>query len=144
MSLSHMCRAAQVKFNKGLQHNTCRTYHGEQQTFWTFSAQYQLTAFPASEDTLMVFVTYLDDHLQRCYATIHYYMVVICVAHIALGLPSPLENCPHLHQLLWAICHYQPSPSQTQAYMALPWSSFTGPGIYTRSTMPRTACYGQP
>ena len=46
-------------------------------------------------------MTYLDDHLQRHYATIHHYMVAIHVAHIALGLPSPLENCPHLHQLLW-------------------------------------------
>ena len=105
-----MCRVAQVKFDEGLQHNTCRTYCGEQQMFQTFCAQYQLTAFPASEDMLMVFVTYLGDHLQRCYATTHHYMVAICMAHIALGLPSPFENCPHLHQLLWVICHQQPQP----------------------------------
>ena len=37
-------------------------------------------------------------------------MAVIHVTHIALGLPSPLENCPHLHQLLQAICHWQPQP----------------------------------
>ena len=65
--------------------------------FWTFSAQHQLIAFSASEDMLMVFVTYLDDHLQRHYATIHHYMVAICMAHIALGLPSPLEDFPYLH-----------------------------------------------
>ena len=77
---------------KAYQHNTCRTYHGKQQTFQTFYAQYQLTAFPASEDMLMVFMTYLDDHIHRHYATIHRYMVAIHMTHIALGLPSPLEN----------------------------------------------------
>ena len=71
----------------------------------TFYAQYQLTALPASEGMLMVFVTYLDDQLHRHYATIHHYMVAICMAHIALGLPSPLENRSHLHQLLWVISH---------------------------------------
>ena len=102
--LSHMCTVAQVKFNEGLQHNTCRTYHGKQGTFQTFCAPYHLTVFTSSEDMLMVFATYLDDNLHRCYAIIHHYMVAICVAHIALGLPSPLENHPHLQQLLWVIC----------------------------------------
>ena len=44
----------------------------------------------------MVFATYLDKHLQRCYTTVHNYMVAICLAHIALGLPNALQNCPHL------------------------------------------------
>ena len=96
--LSHIYRAAQVMFNEGLQHNMHRTYHGEQRTFQTFCGQYHLTAFPASEDMLMVFVTYLDNHLQRCYATKHHYIAAIHMVHIALGLLSPLENCPHLHQ----------------------------------------------
>ena len=58
----------------------------------------------------MVFATYLDKHLQRHYITVHHYMVAIHVAHIALGLPNPLQNCPHLQQLLWAIHHQQPKP----------------------------------
>ena len=103
VSLSGMCRVAQVKFNEGLQHNTCRTYHGKQRTFQTFCAQYHLMDILTSEDTLMVFATYLDEHHHRHYATAHHYMVAICMEHISLGLPSPLENCPHLHQLLWAI-----------------------------------------
>ena len=110
VSLSHMCRVGQVRFDEGLQHNTDRTYHNEQRTFWTFCAQYHLTAFPTSEDMLMVFATYLDDPLHRHYATIHHHMAAICMAHIALGLPSPLENHPHLHQLLWVICHQLPQP----------------------------------
>ena len=105
-----MCRAAQVKFDEVLQYNTCRTYHGKQQMFQSFCAQYHLTAFPASEDMLMVFVTYLDNHLQRHHVTMHHYMVAIHVAHIALGLPNPLENQPYLQQMLQAIHHRQPQP----------------------------------
>ena len=93
VSLSCMHRVAQIKFDEGLQHNTCRTYHGKQWTFWTFCAQYQLTAFPASEDMPMVFVTYLDDHLHRCYATIHHYMAAICTAHTS-STPTALGNLP--------------------------------------------------
>ena len=78
--------------------------------FLTFCAQYQLMAFPVSEDMLMVFVTYLDDHLHRCYDTIHHFMVAICMVHIAWGLPSPLENQPHLQQLLLAIHRHHPQP----------------------------------
>ena len=103
-----MCRASQANFDEGLQHNTCRIYQGKQWTFQSFCAQYHPTAFPSSEDMLMVFATYLDEHLQRCYATVHHYMVAIHAAHIALGLPNPLQNHPHLQQLLWAICHQQP------------------------------------
>ena len=56
----------------------------------------------------MIFVTYLDEHLQRCYTTVHHYMAAICAAHIALGLPNTLQNCPHLQQL--TICQQQPQP----------------------------------
>ena len=37
-------------------------------------------------------------------------MVAIHVVHIALGLPNPLQNWPHLQQLLQVICHQQPQP----------------------------------
>ena len=103
-----MCRAAQVKFHKGLQLNMWRTYHGEQRTFQTFCANYHLKAFPASEDMLMAFAMYLDKHLCIRYATIYHYMAAICMEHISLGLPGPMENCLHLHKLLQAICRQQP------------------------------------
>ena len=114
-----MHRAAQVKCDEGLQHNMCRTYHGEQWMFQTFCAQYQLTAFPASEDTLMVFMTYLDDHLHRWYATIHHYMAAIHMTHISSGIPSPLENQPHLQQLLQAIGHQQPQPQLDSGWQGI-------------------------
>ena len=77
-----------------------------------FLCQVPTDIIPCSEDTLMVFATYLDDHLHRCYATMHHYMAAIHAVHIALGLPSPLENCLHLHQLLLVIHHqhHQPQP----------------------------------
>ena len=78
--------------------------------FQSFCDWYNLTAFPASEDMLMVFTMYLDEYLQGCYATVHHYMVAIHAAHIALGLPNPLQDCPHLQQLLQAIHHQQPQP----------------------------------
>ena len=64
VSLSCICSASQAKFDEGLQHNTHRFYKSEQQMFQSFCSWYHLTAFLALEDTLMVFVTYLDEHLQ--------------------------------------------------------------------------------
>ena len=58
----------------------------------------------------MVYVTYLDDHLQCCYATIHHHLVAIHLAHIALGLLNPMLNCPKLQQLLQATQGQQPLP----------------------------------
>ena len=83
---------------KGLQHNTHRIYHGKQQMFQSFCAWYHLTAFPASEDMLMVCTTYMDEYLQRHYTTVYHYMVAIHVADITPGLPNPLQNHPHLQQ----------------------------------------------
>ena len=58
----------------------------------------------------MVFVMYLDEHLQQCYTMVHHYLAAIHSAHIVMGLPNPLQYCPCLHQLLWAICRQQPLP----------------------------------
>ena len=108
--LSHIRRAARVKLQEGLQHNTRRVYQGKQRMFQAFCSQYQLQAFPASEETLMVYITYLDEHLKWHYATIQHHLVAICSVHIALGMQNPLVNCPRLHQLLCATRRQQPLP----------------------------------
>ena len=108
--LSRICSATQVKLQEGLQHNTCRVYQCKQWVFQNFCDWYQLQAFPASEDMLMVYVTYLDDHLQCCYATIHHHLAAIHLAHIVLGLPNPLLNYPRLQQVLQATRRHQPLP----------------------------------
>ena len=139
-----MCRVSQAKFDEGLQHNTCRIYQVEQQTFQRFCAQYHLTAFPASEDTLMVFTTYLDEHLQRHYTTVHHYMVAIHAAHIALGLSNPCRIALICNSYFRWFAVNNHSPCQTQANKASPQSSLGKPGLYTGSTSPRTVFYGQP
>ena len=40
----------------------------------------------------------------------HYHLAAIHSAHIALGLPNPLQDHPCLQQLLCAICRQQPLP----------------------------------
>ena len=58
----------------------------------------------------MVYISYLDDHLQCHYATIHHHLAAIHSVHIVLGLPNPLLNCPRLQQVLWATRRHQPLP----------------------------------
>ena len=58
----------------------------------------------------MFYVTYLDEHLKRCYATIHHHLVAIRSAHIVLGMQNPMDNCPRLHQLLCTTRRQQPLP----------------------------------
>ena len=99
-----------AKLQEGLQHNTRRVYQSEQRVFQTFCSQYNLRAFPASEDTLMLYVTYLDEHLKRHCATIQHHLVAIRLVHIVLGMQNPLDNCPRLHQLLRVTRRQQPPP----------------------------------
>ena len=101
--LSRIRSAARVKLQQGLQHNTRRVYQGEQRVFQSFCSQYKLQPFPASEETLMLYVTYLDEHLRQHYASVRHHLAAIQSAHIALGMQNPLENCPRLHQLLHAL-----------------------------------------
>ena len=56
----------------------------------------------------MVFVMYLDEHLWHCYTIVHHHLAAIHSAHIALGLPNPLQDHPQLQQLPHAICRQQP------------------------------------
>ena len=92
-------------------------YQGKQRVFQAFCSQYQLQAFPASEETLMVYIMYLDEHLKQCYATIQHHLVAIRSVHIVLGMQNPLVNCPRLHQLLCATRRQQPLPQLTRNYI---------------------------
>ena len=67
----------------------------------------------------MVFVTYLDEHLQPCYTTVHHYLTAIHSVHIALDLPNPLQDCPHLQQLLCAIHRQQPLPQLDSGHQGI-------------------------
>ena len=76
-------------------------------------------AFPASEDTLMVFMMYLDKHLQQCYTTVHHYLAAIHSVHIALSLPNPLQDCPHLQLLIHTIHRQQPLPQPDSGHQGI-------------------------
>ena len=39
---------------------------------------------------------------------VHHYLAAICLAHIAMVLPNPMQDCPCLQQLLWVIHRQQP------------------------------------
>ena len=117
--LSCIHSASQAKLDEELQHNTHRVYQCKQQTFQSFCKWYHLMAFPASEDTLMVFMTYLNKHLLQCYTTVHHYLAAICSVHIAMGLPNPLQDCPCLQQLLQAICRQQLLPQLDSGHQGI-------------------------
>ena len=78
--------------------------------FQAFCSLYNLQVFPDSKDTLMFYVTYLEEHLKRHCATIQHHLVAIRSVHIALSLQNPLGNCPRLHQLLCTTRRQQPLP----------------------------------
>ena len=67
----------------------------------------------------MVYITYLNEHLQHCYAMVHHHLVAIHLAHITLGLPNPLLNCPQLQQLLWATWRQQPLPQLDSGHQGI-------------------------
>ena len=140
-----ICSATRVKLQEGLQHNTQRVYQGEQRVFQTFCRQYNLRAFPASEDTLMLYVTYLDDHLKRHCTTIQHHLAAICSVHIVLGMKNPLDNCPRLHQLLWATRRQQPLPQLDSGRQGIT-SSFLSRArpLHSALTLTGTRSYGQP
>ena len=104
------CSATRAKLQEGLQHNMQWVYQGEQRVFQTFCSQYNLKAFPTSKETLMFYITYLDEHLKWHYATIQHHLAVIRSVHIVLGMQNPMDNCPRLHQLLCATRRQQPLP----------------------------------
>ena len=67
----------------------------------------------------MVFMMYLDEHLWRCYPTVHHFLVAICMVHIAMGLSIPLQDCPCLQQLLSVICRQQPQPQPDSGHQGI-------------------------
>ena len=99
--LSHICRAARVKLQEGLQHNMRWVYQGEQRVFQSFCSWYQLQAFPAYEETLMVYVTYLDKHL-KCY-----HPAPPCGDMLSTHSAGPAEPPSELPQVTPAAPHYQ-------------------------------------
>ena len=85
---------------------TRATYNSGTQAFLHFTAHYQRlhpggSPIPASEETLMLFTTYLTYGLKP--SSIKVYLYAVRNFHIENGFPNPLENCLQLQRLMRGI-----------------------------------------
>lgn len=88
-------------FHKGLADNTHRTYSSAQRQYFTFCETHQLTAIPASEETLSLFVAFLAERLKP--QSIKVYLAGIRAIHISHGFHNPLTHTIKLKQTLRGI-----------------------------------------
>ena len=88
-------------FRSGLANSTHRTYSAAQRQFLNFCDTYGLSPLPASEDTLILFVTSLAARLKP--QSISAYLAGIRSLHIANGYANPLIPGLRLKQTLRGI-----------------------------------------
>ena len=87
-------------------HTTRTTYNSGVQAFLQLSTLYQCcnttgSSLPASEETLMLFATYLTYCLKP--QPIKVYLYAVRNFHIEHGLPNPLQDCIRLQRLMRGI-----------------------------------------
>jgi len=91
---NHQLEALQVKAKQysthGLADSTQRTYSAPQCQYLAFCSRLDLSPFPASKQTLMLFVTELASRIQL--QSIPMYLSAIRALHIAHGYPNPLDD----------------------------------------------------
>ena len=82
--------AAQVAKYEDLAYsvNTQRTYKSQRKSYLTFCETYNLSAVPASTDTIVKYAAYLASKLK--YNSIKCYMNAIRLLHLEFGIPNPL------------------------------------------------------
>ena len=97
-------------FHKGLADNTHRTYSSAQRQYFTFCETHQLTAIPASEETLSLFVAFLAERLKP--QSIKVYLAGIRALHISHGFHNPLTHTIKLKQTLRGIEREHSSPAK--------------------------------
>ena len=89
---------ARQYFTHGLADSTQRTYSAPQSQYLAFCSRLDLSPFPASEQTLMLFVTELASRIQP--QSIPVYLSAIRTLHIAHGCPNPLDDTLQLRQTI--------------------------------------------
>ena len=92
---------AQEYFRSGLADSTHRTYTAAQRQFLSFCDTYGLSPLPASEDTLILFVTHLAARIKP--QSISVYLAGIRSLHVANGYSNPLLPGLRLKQTLRGI-----------------------------------------
>jgi hypothetical protein len=102
---------AQVKqfLQRGIAPSTEKAYLSAQRGFVAFCQQLNLTPLPASEDTLILYVT---DRAQTCaHTTIRAYLAGVRHMHIVNGFANPLEGRLRLNLVLKGIRREKPLKS---------------------------------
>ena len=97
-------------FHKGLADNTHRTYSSAQRQYLTFCHTHHLTAIPASEETLSLFVASLTDRLKP--QSIKVYLAGVRALHISHGHHNPLTHTIKLQQTLRGIEREHSAPAK--------------------------------
>ena len=90
----------------GIAPSTQKTYSAAQDIFLGFCGRLGLAALPASEGTLMLFVTELAQ--TRAHTTIRTYLAGVRHLHVIHGLPNPLEQSLRLDLVLKGIRRIKP------------------------------------
>ena len=94
--------------NQGIAPSTKKVYNTAQTLFLKFCSRLNLTAMPASESTLILFVTELAQ--TRAHATLKSYLSGVRFLHITHGFPNPLANLLRLDLVLKGIKRIKPRP----------------------------------
>lgn len=103
LPLQQLKQAAGQLIVDGLRSSSQRTYSHGQKLFLTFCGVYGLQALPATEDTLMLFVTYMFTSRHLKHDTIHVYLYSVRSMHIEQSYDNPLNDCPRLNRVFRAV-----------------------------------------
>lgn len=95
----------------GWKPNTRRTYGSAQGLYINFCDNYSLSAMPASEDQLLLYVAYLNRR-SLSLSTIKVYLAAIRAMHIQAGHADPLVCSCRIKQALKSIGTEQAAPKQ--------------------------------
>ena len=88
---------------QGLKQTTRRTYTSAQKQYVQFCDRYKLPPVPCSEQTMLLYVSYL--HSKRLKGeTIKVYIAAVRALHIMDGYPNPLEEFTRLKLTIRGIC----------------------------------------
>ena len=74
--------------------------------YFSFCVRFNLTALPASEENLLLFLAELSQ--TKAPSTVHTYLAGIRHMHIISGYPNPLESAPRLQLALRGFKRYKP------------------------------------
>ena len=109
LALAHLEDQAEVYMKNGIATSTQKVYSCAHRLFLDFCSRLNRVPLPASEATIILFVTELAQ--SRAQTTIKSYLSGVHHLHITQGFPNPLENCHRLDLVLKGIKRTKPRAS---------------------------------